>query len=235
MCSGFVAYLVFVLACLVPGWVLRERIAAEFQMNSSGRPLPMGPPRFLGPSGVEHLCEVLVKDGDLARRSRAAQMLYAYDGLAVVRAGLLVSSDPDINIALFPTRLIRLWRPQTMATCIDDMSGEEFARMMACPSDWLVWDLWVLRPERCEWWYSRVLRETDDLKRAARIASASSTRFQRVIRTPGGPRFENPPFPGDAWDARMRALKSGMQNSNAEIRNLCADLLAKEEAKHGGR
>ncbi len=231
---GSVAWLLFALACLVPGWFLSEWLAAEVQIENARPPIGRADWRKLWSPGVSRLCDVLLEDASVERRVLAATLLAEYDGSMAWRARLGCLSDPDARVsrAAFSGRHPEGIPMDGFAAAIEQMDDEELCRAMAHPigpldRGMILYQMWRLAPHTTERIVSSILRTTDDLELAQHVTSDTfgygCFGFRLCDMIP------------EVCEARNRALGAGLENPHAAIREPCMKRLAEEAGTNGAK
>ncbi len=230
---GFLFWLLFALACVVPGWFLCEPLAAEVQIECGFPPIGRGTWRRLHGAGVWYLCRVLSDGPTRERRLRAADTLLPYADPIACKARLLTIAGEDRRLqdaALHGAK----WGDagEGLAGAFDAMNDEDLLGVLVRPafhSDYhcLLSSLWRLRPERAERLVSGTLHDTHDLLLATEL---STDQFGRGCFC-FGLWFYAP----ELGEARLRALRAGSQNPDVRIRKLCEDRLAEGRERDGRR
>lgn len=172
------AYLAFVLACLIPSLRYRHLFTAQTQLHLAG-PLFYHPGSHdQGPSGLEYLERVMREDPSPATRDKAADLLLEYSAPGVIaRVAVLYGSGftrPGIDQLEHNFDVDR----EDWGRAVDGAGDDELVVMLrravsAGDGRSTTWDFWEARPSTCERVLARMLGSTADLKLAASVTQSS--------------------------------------------------------------
>ena len=209
---GILAWAVLALLCFVPGWYMREWLAAMAQARGHRpdfrRSQPLGLPR------LNRLCAVLEESPVDEFRYIAARALAGSPDDRTLRARIHSIMDADSRVAMLGSEVFERWFQRDVDAAFYEVSEEEFLRFFELDGDrtstaWIWGHLWVERPQDAERILTRILRDMKDPDLAKEALRGS---FGLVGHRP---------FP----EGVVRALVAGTGNPEAQIRALCVESL----------